>query len=71
MDSITVQSSTLPAREEVEELTHEINTQRRAATKSAIDRIDASLSPDVMHVVEQTRDKGASSWLNAKNMDWF
>ena len=39
--SIIVQSSTLPAREEVEELKHEINSQRRAATKSRIDRINA------------------------------
>ena len=49
----------------MEELKHEIDTQRRAATKSRIDRIDASLSRDLMHVVEQTRDKGASSRLNA------
>ena len=43
----------------------EINVKRRAAAKSRIERIDESLSPDLLQAVQQTRDKGASSWLNA------
>ena len=43
----------------------EINAKRRAAAKSRIERIDESLSPDLLQAVQHTRDKGASSWLNA------
>ena len=49
----------------MEERKREVNAQRRAATKSRIDRIDESLPPDLLQAVQQTRDKGASSWLNA------
>ena len=49
----------------MEEKKREINAQRRAAANSRIDRIDQSLSPDLLQAVQQTRDKGASSWLNA------
>ena len=63
--SIVTQSSTIPARELMEERKCEINAKRRAAAKSRIDRIDESLSPDLLQAVQQTRDKGASSWLNA------
>ena len=49
----------------MEETNCEINAKRRAAAKSLIDRIDESLSPDLLQAVQQTRDKGASSWLNA------
>ena len=65
VNSIVTQSSTIPARELMEERKREINAQRRAAAKSRIDRIDESLSPDLLQAVQQTRDKGASSWLNA------
>ena len=30
-----------------------------------MDSIDSSLSPDLLGLVNQSRDKGASSWLNA------
>ena len=30
-----------------------------------MEEIDASLSPDLLRLIEQARDKGASSWLNA------
>ena len=43
----------------------EINAQRSATTKSQSDRIDGLLSPDLLQAVQRTRDKGASSWLNA------
>ena len=47
----------------------EINAKRRAAAKSPIERIDGSLSPDLLQAVQQTRDKGARSWLNAIPME--
>ena len=65
VNSIVTQSSTNPARELMEEGKREISAQRRAAAKSRIDRIVESLSPDLLQAVQQTRDKGASSWLNA------
>ncbi|EDO46763.1 predicted protein [Nematostella vectensis] len=65
VDSIVAQSSSMPANEQLEELKRDINTQRRASAKSRRDRIDESLSPDLLHAVQQTRDKEASSWLNA------
>ena len=49
----------------MEERKREINAQRRAAAKSRIDRIDEPLSPGLLQAVQQTMDKGASSWLNA------
>ena len=49
----------------MEERKREVNAQRRAAAESRIDRIDESLPPDLLQAVQQTRDKGASSWLNA------
>ena len=65
VNSIVTQCSTIPARELMEERKREINAQRSAAAKSRIDRIDELLSPDLLQAVQQTRDKGASSWLNA------
>ena len=49
----------------MEERKCEVNAKRRAAAKSRIERIDESLSPNLLQAVQQTRDKGASSWLNA------
>ena len=49
----------------MEERKREINAPRRAAANSRIDRIDQSLSPDLLQAVQQTRDRGASSWMNA------
>ena len=65
VNSTVTQSSITPARELMEGRKYEINAKRRAAAKSRIDRIDESLSPDLLQAVQQTRDKGASSWLNA------
>ena len=64
VNSIVTQSSTIPAREPMEERKREINAKRRATAKSPIDRIDEWLSPDLLQAVQETRDKGASSWLN-------
>ena len=41
----------------MEERKCEINAKRRAAAKSRIDRIDESLSPDLLQAVQQTRNK--------------
>ena len=49
----------------MKERKREVNAQRRAAAKSRIDRVDESLSPDLLQAVQKTRDKGARSWLNA------
>ena len=65
VNSIVTQSSTIPARELMEERKREINAQRSAAAKSRIDRIEELLSPDLLKAAQETRDKGASSWLNA------
>ena len=53
VNSIVIQSSTNPARELMEERKREINAQRRASAKSRIDRIDESLSPDLLLAVQQ------------------
>jgi len=48
VNSIVTQSSTIPARELMEERKCKINAKRSAAAKSRIDRIDESLSPDLL-----------------------
>ena len=65
VNSIVTQSFTIPAQKLMEERKREINAQRRVAAKSRIYRIDQSLSLDLLQAVQQTRDKGASSWMNA------
>ena len=43
-----------------------VRSNRKSRTPDAcIERIDESLSPNLLQAVQQTRDKGASSWLNA------
>ena len=65
VNSFVTQSSTIQARELMDERKRGINAKRRAAAKSRIDRIDELVSPDLLQAVQQTRDEGASSWLNA------
>ena len=48
VNSIVTQSSTIPARELMEDRKREINAQRSAAAKSQIDRIDELLSSDLL-----------------------
>ena len=69
VNAITAQCSTNPTKEQVEEKKHEINAQRRATIKSRIDRIDGALPPELLQTIQQARDKGASSWLNAIPME--
>ena len=52
LNCIVTQGSTNPERELMEERKREINAQRRAAAKSRIDRIDESLSPDLLQAVQ-------------------
>ena len=46
-----------------EELKRHQQSLKRASAK--MDSIDSSLSPGLLRLVNQSRDKGASSWLNA------
>ena len=69
VNSIVTQSSTIPARELMEERKREINAKGRAAAKFRIGRVDESLSPDLLQAVQQRRDKEASSWLNAISIE--
>ena len=46
-----------------EELRRHPQTVKMASAKSRI--IDGTLSPDVLQLVNQSRDKGANSWLTA------
>ena len=66
VDSITSQSSIMvPGERSTEELKRHQQSLKRASTKEKMDSIDSSLSPGLLRLVNQSRDKGASSWLNA------
>ena len=66
VDSITSQSSIMvPGERSTEELKRHQQSLKRASAKEKMDSIDSSLSPDLLRMVNQSRDKGASSWLNA------
>ena len=64
--SITAQSTLMVTSEQsIEELKKYHHSLRIAFAKSKMENIDASLSRDLLQLVNQSRDKGASSWLNA------
>ena len=66
VDSIKCQSADLgPSEQSIDDLKRIQNTIKMETAKIRMDSIDASLSPDVLCLVIQSRDKGASSWLNA------
>ena len=66
VDSITSQSSIMvPGERSTEELKRHQQSLKRASAKDKMDSIDSSLSPGLLRLVNQSRDKGASSWLNA------
>ena len=48
-----------------EELKRHQQSLKRASAKVKMDSIDSSLSSGLLRLVNQSRDKGASSWLNA------
>ncbi|CAH3116593.1 unnamed protein product [Porites lobata] len=66
VDSITSQISIMvPGERSTEELKRHQQSLKRASAKEKMDSIDSSLSPGPLRLVNQSRDKGASSWLNA------
>ena len=66
VESITSQSSIMvPGERFTEELKSHLQSLKRASAKEKIDSMDSSLSPGLLRLVNQSRDKGASSWLNA------
>ncbi|CAH3156245.1 unnamed protein product, partial [Porites evermanni] len=66
VDSITSQSSIMVRGERsTEELKRHQQSLKRASAKEKMDSIDSSLSPGLLRLANQSRDKGASSWLNA------
>ncbi|CAH3168283.1 unnamed protein product [Porites lobata] len=66
VDSITSQSSIMvPGERSTEELKRHQQSLKRASAKEKMDSIDSSLSPGLLRLVNQSRDKGARSWLNA------
>ncbi|CAH3186049.1 unnamed protein product [Porites lobata] len=66
VDSIASQSSIMvPGEISTEELKRHQQSLKRASAKEKMDSIDSSPSPGLLRLVNQSRDKGASSWLNA------
>ena len=66
VDSITSQSTIMAQGESpTEELKRHHQSLKRARDKEKMESIDSTLSPDLLQLVNQSRDKGASSWLNA------
>ena len=66
VDSITSQSSIMvPGERSTEELKRHQQSLKRASAKEKMDSIDSSLSPVLLRLVNQSRDKSAGSCLNA------
>ena len=66
VESIATQSIFMVAGEKsTEELRRHLQTVKMASAKSRMESIDATLSPDVLQLVNQSRDKSASSCLTA------
>ena len=66
VDSIKSQSTFMaPGESSTEELKRHHQSLKRARDKEKMEGINSTLSPDLLRLVNQSRDKGASSWLNA------
>ena len=66
VDSIFEQSDQMKVPEQPLQATkNEVEKRKDEKNKELIEEVDSKLSPDVLRQVEQARDKGASSWLNA------
>ena len=66
VDSITKQSTFMVAGERsTEELKRQHQALKIASVKSRMESIDSTLPSDLLRSVNQSRDKGASSWLTA------
>ena len=66
VDSITTQSTFMMAGEKsTEELKRQHQALKTASVKSRMESIDSTLPSDLLRSINQSRDKGASSWLTA------
>ena len=66
VESIRTQSAFMATSEQsVENHTRNQQSLNTETTRLRMDQIDASLPPDLLRLIKQARDKGASSWLNA------
>ena len=66
VDSITSQRTFMaPGESSTEELKRHHRQLKMARDKEKLESIDSTLSLDLLRLVNQLRDKGASSWLNA------
>ena len=66
VDSITTQSmSMVPGENFTEELKRQHQALKTASVRSRMESIDSTLPSDLLRSVNQSRDKGASSWLTA------
>ena len=68
--AICTRSTFMPVGEQtVEDLKRQQHSLKTTAATMRREAIDASLSPDLLRVTMQARDKGASSWLNAITLE--
>ena len=66
VDSITTHSTSMVAGENfTEELKRQHQALKTASVRSRMESIDSTLPSDLLRSVNQSRDKGASSWLTA------
>ena len=66
VDSVTTQSMFMVAGENsMEELKRQHRALKTASVNPRMDSIDSTLPSDLLRLVNQSRDKGASSWLTA------
>ena len=66
VDSVTTQSKFMVAGENsMEELKRQHRALKTASVNPRMDSIDSTLPSDLLRLVNQSRDKGASSWLTA------
>ena len=66
VDSITSQCTFMaPGESSLEEFQRHHQSLSRARDKEKMESIKSTLYPDLLRLVNQSRDKGASSWLNA------
>ena len=64
VDSITTKSmSMVPGENFTEELKRQHQALKTASVRSRMESIDSTLPSDLLRSVNQSRDKGASSWL--------
>ncbi|XP_028419169.1 uncharacterized protein LOC114544875 [Dendronephthya gigantea] len=66
VNSIKRQNEALePIEQSIDDLKRMQQANKAEIIQSRMDNIDATLSPDLLFLVKQSQDKGASSWLNA------